>query len=167
MEWYVWLIIVIGYIINAFLADVFEKIAVDKGCTNSKLYFWLSFLFGPVGWAAVIALPDKRLRESVTAIARLLEKRQGGSDKEPQQARATAKKAAGTTNGNGSRVCRECGAAVRGSVCWNCGASTAEEARVPEKKYAAPVFCPMCGRVQKDNRKKCWYCGADLFDTGK
>ena len=43
--------------INLIVASQFEKIAIMKG--HQGYYFWC-FLFGPAGWAMVIALPDRK-----------------------------------------------------------------------------------------------------------
>ena len=40
------------------IANEFQRIADMKGHTE-KRYFWWSLLFGPVGWAMVIALPAR------------------------------------------------------------------------------------------------------------
>ena len=44
--------------ISWFVAQEFYKVALMKGW-NSKKYFWMSFLLGPVGYLLVVALPDR------------------------------------------------------------------------------------------------------------
>lgn len=43
-------------VLSYFVAKEFQNIAIDKGYSESK-YFWWSFLLGAAGWAMVIALP--------------------------------------------------------------------------------------------------------------
>ena len=45
-------VLVLGY----FIAAEFQKIAVMKGHTSMR-YFWWTFLLGPIGMLMVIALP--------------------------------------------------------------------------------------------------------------
>ena len=58
----IWLVIYLG--INAFVAIKFESIANMKGHTSADMighteYFWWCFWLGAIGWAMVIALPDR------------------------------------------------------------------------------------------------------------
>ncbi len=48
--------IVIAVILDVIVALKFDRIAGMKGHTG---YFLWCFLFGPAGWAMVIALPDR------------------------------------------------------------------------------------------------------------
>ncbi len=50
---------IVVIVLNVCIANVFKQIAEMKGHMESSRYFWWSFLFGPVGWAMVIALPDR------------------------------------------------------------------------------------------------------------
>lgn len=52
------LILIVALIIDYFLAKCFYDVAEAKG-HHEKKYLWLSFLFGPVGYLLVIALPDR------------------------------------------------------------------------------------------------------------
>ncbi len=53
------LVIVVTFlIIDAKVSAVFEAIAEEKGHDG---YFWWCFVFGPAGWAMVIALPDRKI----------------------------------------------------------------------------------------------------------
>ena len=40
------------------IAKQFQEVAINKGFRHEK-YFWLSFLIPPVGYALIIALPDR------------------------------------------------------------------------------------------------------------
>lgn len=51
-------IIVVVIVVVALVAYKFESIAEMKGHEG---YFWWCFWLGPVGWAMVIALPDRRI----------------------------------------------------------------------------------------------------------
>ncbi len=55
-----WLVIAgfVYIIVGALSGTEFSKIAEMKGYQDNR-YFWWSFLLGPVGWAMVIALPDR------------------------------------------------------------------------------------------------------------
>ena len=44
--------------LNSYIAEQFYEAAEAKGY-HSRKYFWLSFLFGCVGYLLVIALPDR------------------------------------------------------------------------------------------------------------
>lgn len=55
---YVFLICFIGLVFNAVTASKFETIANMKGHYG---YFWWCFLLGAIGWAMVIALPDRKI----------------------------------------------------------------------------------------------------------
>ena len=50
--WVIYLIVVVK------VSEKFESIAEMKGHNG---YFWWCFWLGPVGWAMVIALPDRRI----------------------------------------------------------------------------------------------------------
>ena len=52
-------VIVVGLIINFFIAREFYKVAVEKGHDEDK-YLWISFFLGIVGYLLVIALPDRK-----------------------------------------------------------------------------------------------------------
>lgn len=54
---YVILICFISLVFNAVTASKFEAIANMKGHYG---YFWWCFLLGAIGWAMVIALPDRK-----------------------------------------------------------------------------------------------------------
>ena len=56
-RWYVMVIFLIWIIVSWFVAEEFQRIAAIKGFYESR-YFWWCFLFGPIGWLMVIALPD-------------------------------------------------------------------------------------------------------------
>lgn len=58
MEGIIFVIAIVMLVVDYFIAKKFEEIAIMKG-HNSKCYFWYSFLLGPVGFAMVIALPDR------------------------------------------------------------------------------------------------------------
>lgn len=49
---------IIGILIDCWIAGLFWGAAQMKGF-KSSVYFWTSFLFGPVGWILVCALPDR------------------------------------------------------------------------------------------------------------
>ena len=51
-------IVVAVLVINAKVSAEFETIAEEKGHDG---YFWWCFAFGPIGWAMVIALPDRKI----------------------------------------------------------------------------------------------------------
>lgn len=51
------------FILSFFVAKEFHSIAIDKGYSESK-YFWWSWLLGPAGWAMVIALPKIRTEKT-------------------------------------------------------------------------------------------------------
>lgn len=52
------LICIAAIALEAWIAGLFYDAAKMKGF-NSRVYFWVSFLFGPVGWILVCALPDR------------------------------------------------------------------------------------------------------------
>lgn len=54
---------------DAYLAKQASALAVEKGCDCPTKWFWICFLFVPVGYILVAAMPDLRLRA-------LLEKQQ-------------------------------------------------------------------------------------------
>ena len=49
---------VIYFVIAVKVSEKFESIAEMKGHNG---YFWWCFWLGPVGWAMVIALPDRKI----------------------------------------------------------------------------------------------------------
>ena len=55
---FIFLPLIAAIAISWFVAQEFYKAALMKGW-NSKKYFWLSFLLGPVGYLLVVALPDR------------------------------------------------------------------------------------------------------------
>lgn len=52
------LIIAVVLVLNWFAAKQFQEIVYMKGHYNTK-YFWWCFGLGAIGWAMVIALPDR------------------------------------------------------------------------------------------------------------
>lgn len=58
MEGIIFVIALVMLAVDYFAAKKFEEIAIMKG-HNDKSYFWYSFLLGPIGFAMVIALPDR------------------------------------------------------------------------------------------------------------
>lgn len=50
--------LIIWLIVALILAVQFHQVAADKGYPQMK-YFWLTFLFGVLGYMLVIALPDR------------------------------------------------------------------------------------------------------------
>lgn len=55
--------LIIGLILDYFIANWFAQIAADKGHPEKK-YFWLCFLLGLIGYILVIALPDRGNHQS-------------------------------------------------------------------------------------------------------
>ena len=55
---------VISLLISVIAALEFRNIAEMKGHTDGKYFIWC-FLFGPAGWAMVIALPDRNSAQTV------------------------------------------------------------------------------------------------------
>lgn len=53
---------VVVIVVNYFVAKEFYEIAYEKGFKD-KRYFWYSFLLSAVGYAMVIALPDRSVRK--------------------------------------------------------------------------------------------------------
>ena len=51
------LMIILMIVVHALAASKFEKIANMKGHQG---YFWWCFCLGMVGWAMIIALPDRK-----------------------------------------------------------------------------------------------------------
>ena len=51
-------VLIVILFVNAKTSEKFEAIAEMKGHDG---YFWWCFWFGPVGWAMVIALPDRKI----------------------------------------------------------------------------------------------------------
>lgn len=51
--------------IYGFAGSEFSRIAEMKG-HNGKKYFWWCFLTGAIGWAMVIALPERKAEDSDT-----------------------------------------------------------------------------------------------------
>ncbi len=68
MNVFINLLIFIGALIilciDYLMAKAFQKIAEEKGYSNSKSYFWWTFWVFPAGAAMVIALPDRNARQS-------------------------------------------------------------------------------------------------------
>lgn len=59
MGWFLTLLFVaIFFVIDWFVAQRFDEIAQMKGQPPKK-YFWWCFWLGIIGWAMVIALPDR------------------------------------------------------------------------------------------------------------
>lgn len=59
MGWFLTLLFVaIFFVIDWFVAKRFDEIAQMKGQPPKK-YFWWCFWLGMIGWAMVIALPDR------------------------------------------------------------------------------------------------------------
>ncbi|MDR2357772.1 MAG: zinc ribbon domain-containing protein [Oscillospiraceae bacterium] len=61
------------------------------------------------------------------------------------------------------RVCAKCGAEpdADAAFCGVCGAELVDYGKVYEVEVAdAVITCPVCGRKQQPNRKKCLRCGA-------
>lgn len=141
MAWYVWVGILVGLIVSWWVAGELQSIARDKGY-EGKEYFWLPFLFGPAGWAIVIALPDKKMNETLTSIASLLERyceKQNPQEKkqEPQQP---------------PKVNREERKTERHD--------TQSEGVLPlPGQKENTIVCPKCGEVQNAGRNVCWSCG--------
>ena len=59
---YIIIFLIIFFAISAFVAMKFEAIANMKGHTG---YFWWCFWLGAIGWAMVIALPDRNQGDSI------------------------------------------------------------------------------------------------------
>lgn len=155
---------VLGLLLSLWVATLFKKTAADKGY-DSPLYFWLSFLFGAVGWALVIALPDKKLKETQETISKKL-------DKQIELLKAAPKAVVTPEEANKPEA--------------------PKYERVPEKPADAPkaeapkatdgrgqivtalrgdkddtVICPNCGEAQRAGRKVCWNCGAKFVETSE
>lgn len=67
VPFFIFVVIVVIFVINCFAAEQFSEIASMKGHLNKK-YFWWCFWLGIVGWAMVIALPDRANISSKVAI---------------------------------------------------------------------------------------------------
>ena len=57
--------LIIILIINNYIASQFQEVAEKKGYTETK-YKWICFFFGIAGMLLVVALPDLKLRQSVS-----------------------------------------------------------------------------------------------------
>ena len=55
---------IIFLVIDYLISSEFQKIAEEKGYTDTK-YKWLCFFFGIAGMLIVVALPDLELKNSV------------------------------------------------------------------------------------------------------
>ncbi len=51
------IVLIAALVINILLAKQFYNVAKMKGFPWMR-YFWIPFLFGPIGWFMVLALPD-------------------------------------------------------------------------------------------------------------
>ena len=157
------LLAIVGVAIEVMVALEIETAANEKGYEGKK-YFWYALLFGPAGWAIVIALPDRKTRASLDAIGKLLEKTGDG-----QRDRAPGSAPAGP------------GAAKREApVAAPAPEKVPERDTVPEQsEQAAPtgpqapvraakagmVICPACGQEQPEGRSVCWNCGVRFIDA--
>lgn len=137
--WFAYLLgIVIGLVIDYFVAQKFAEIAEMKGHIGNT-YFWYTFFLGVVGMLMVIALPDVSKKEvpqapivvpaanlSVQEENPLVESDQAeNSTATEDNAKDTAKENAPLTAEivNGEKICPNCKLPQKATrtVCWQCG----------------------------------------------
>ena len=155
---------IVAVAIEIVAALEFETAANEKGYEGKK-YFWYALLFGPAGWAIVIALPDRKTRASLDAIQKLLEKTgPGRGDK--------ASGAAPAVSGPTERKMPAAAAPapekdLRGeTVPEELEQALPEGMAVPTRAAkAGMVICPGCGQEQPEGRNVCWGCGVRFKGT--
>ncbi len=64
----IFFVAMIGLALGYNIAKNFQKIAEDKGYSDSGRFFWWTFFVFPAGAAMVIALPDLKLRNKIETI---------------------------------------------------------------------------------------------------
>ena len=52
--------VIIGIIVDYYVACEFQHIAMEKGFSDRK-YFWYTFLLGMIGILMIVALPDRKV----------------------------------------------------------------------------------------------------------
>lgn len=57
-ELIIFLVCVVGIVLDFFISRWFYTAAKEKGHQQKK-YFWICFWLGMVGWLLIIALPDR------------------------------------------------------------------------------------------------------------
>ena len=162
---------VLGLAISFWVATLFKKAAADKGY-DSPLYFWVSFLLGAVGWALVIALPDKKLNAEQKEILKKLDKQIELVKNAPKAADftpETIKKAEEPQKAEGAKLAEE------SRKFW--AEKAAEKAKTvdghEQKVTALPgttedkIVCPVCNQVQNAGRRVCMNCGARFAETNE
>ena len=68
---YLWLLIllfILWFVIHLLITDTFASYAEEKGYSRTK-YFWVCFLLMPLGITMVIAMPDKKTRETIARLS--------------------------------------------------------------------------------------------------
>lgn len=129
--------LVVVLIISAAAADTFHKIACMKGHEERK-YFWWTFFFLPIGALMVISLPDRKPIDRKCPSA-------GTPAREYKSAPPKTFAAEQPTPPVIEAPLTEQSAAPE---------VTPISTDVPDQ-----IQCPVCGKVQKANRKVCWDCG--------
>ena len=155
---------IVGVAIEIVAALEFEEAANEKGYEGKK-YFWYALLFGPAGWALVIALPDRKTRTSLDAIGKQLEKTGSGQ----------GDKASGTAPAVFAPTERKTPAAAAPAPERDLRGETVPEEpeqalpegmAVPTRAAkAGMVICPVCGQEQREGRNVCWGCGVRFKGT--
>ena len=72
MGFFILLGIILGLVINYYIANEFYKVAVMKGYNEDK-YLWISFFFSVAGYLLVIALPDKSMKNEKVSVDQIPE----------------------------------------------------------------------------------------------
>lgn len=139
---FVFLAVIISLVICFFAAIEFASIAREKGYEDSK-YFWCTFLLGIIGMLMVIALPDRGVDYNVV--------------------HNEMDKINTFDNGNISNKTNDAGYKSKNEEVaeLDTGIDTKNEKTTPTKAILqdGQKICPVCGKVQNYDRKKCWDCG--------
>ena len=157
MGWLIFLGVAVWLLVSLWTAIEFQNIAHDKGY-DEKQYFWLPFLFGIAGWAVVIALPDKKMNQTLETIAKNLIRLEEGRKSGPKEADAVPEKKqsapAAAVKEAPKAPDRERSAPVTAAKATPPGAVTPLAGSDRET-----VVCPLCGEEQRAGRNLCWNCG--------